>query len=166
MGKEIRRKMRRGGGNTLTERYMGNMPVGVKYEIVGTDYRGKYGGMIYTTCDNCGRVITNVYFLKAENSDKIYSVGSECVKPLVGESYNLSEHKRLLSRKISFIKMMNTKVKSITLHNYGNREGKYFRVYGFVTNKWDVNALGTGDYEYMKKYIDMLNIPITDCSDN
>jgi len=159
--------MRKRRGNTITERCMGNIPVGVKYDVVGIEYNGKYGGMVYTTCENCGRAITNIYIIQSENDPKkTYQVGSECVKPLVGESPYLDEYKRLLASKIRFIKMMNTKAKSITPHNYKDSKDKDFRVYGFVTKEWDVRGLGKGDYNAMKMYIDMLDIPITDCGND
>ena len=148
---------------TLTEQYRGNVPLGIKYKLVDVTYRHKDDEFAFSSCDNCGHLISNVYTIQSEDGKK-YDVGSECVEAILGHSLELIEAKRLMSLKRRFLKKLLTETKSVTLHDCTNG-GKSFRFYKLVTDKWNVNAIGYGNYERYKVYIDRLNVPVTDCGD-
>jgi hypothetical protein len=97
--------------STLTAQLNGSIPVGVKYTTVGVRYNRKRKNddninFDLSQCENCGRIITNVF--KIQNADdktaKVYSVGSECVVALCGESYKLSEEARQAKIQMKIVK--------------------------------------------------------------
>lgn len=74
--------------------------------------------------------------------------------------------KNTISRIHRFIKILKTQATSITLHPISNSNEYIFRFYkGIIRTKWDVNALGYGDYAKYKSIIHSLNIPITICKE-
>lgn len=147
---------------SITERLQGRVPVGVNYKIIDVTYKHKDDVFAFSTCDNCGHIISNIYTIAAEDGKK-YDVGSECVVPLTNNALELSEAKRLMAAKKRFLKKLLTETKCITLHKYDGV--KVFRFYKFIVNGWNVNAIGMGRYETYRAYIDRLNVPVINCID-
>ena len=54
-----------------------NLDITKDYKIVGT----RYSKDDPTTCDNCGKVITNIVVLEDSNGE-LYNVGTECTKTI------------------------------------------------------------------------------------
>jgi len=99
-------------GKTLTEKYQGNIPLDTKYHVHDIAIKDKDDTFGFSTCENCGHIISNIFIIKGEN-EKTYGVGSECVIPLTNNGLELQEWKRLLARKKKFIKYIATEAKTV-----------------------------------------------------
>ena len=137
---------------TLTEKYMGNVPVGISYKLIDISYSSRDLGS-FTTCDNCGLVISNQYFIESEDGKK-YVVGSECVNAIINNSLELSEAKRKLARRARFYKMLKSQAKCIV------KNEDTFWAYKSQVDKWNSFFIGRGMWSSWQKEIEFLKLPI------
>lgn len=122
---------------------IGNLPLDKKYELV--DFCNL--GDDFTTCDNCGHIIKNVFTIK--NDIKEYVVGSECVENF--KSLNpcaILELKRKVAKEKKFVNFMNKKCKTIIIDS----SGKGCWIYEKEITKWNSHWRYRNIYPFTLKY--------------
>jgi hypothetical protein len=124
-----------------------NMRQDQAYKYVGYEY---VGGDNYDIrfCDNCGRHITNLYFIDGQTDNKNYCVGSECVVTLTQllNPSDFEEAKRIMKKEIKYIKWLQKECTYAMKETY-TREGVDYTTIRLFAKKPNKNYFQQWSYQ-------------------